>query len=192
MATFSDYVAKTLPFLGGTVQLKIRALSAKESPEFVRGTKAMQARWKESERLPDERDETYLPRLQAVTIEMDAYVNGILGKTMDTKSGPKGYYVRLIEPLVNEDDDSKITHCVALGERGGTLFRMAVIAELASLADVDPFLGNSSGSPSTSTVAAGLTTSVDPATTIGESGCSPSFSTATAPTAPDESSSQAA
>lgn len=165
MAIFSDYVTKTVPFLGGTVALKVRALSVKESPEFVAGVKAAQERWAATaDRRKDESDEAYAERLSAVQHELDQYIYGVMGRTVQTKNGPKGYYVRLVEPLENEDDGTKIEDCVALAQRGGLLFRMAVMAEISSLADVDRYLGNSSGSPSTSTVATGQSISASPAT----------------------------
>ncbi len=181
MATFSDYVKRTVPFLGGTVDLEVRALSSKEAPAFVHRTQALQKRWvEESERRPEEGDQEYQVRLSALFAELDAQVLEVMGRTYERPKGKgtKGYYVHLPAPLVNEDDDEKtITDCRTLAERGGRMFRMAVMSEIASLADVDPFLGNSSGSPSTSTAAAGLPISVSPANSTD--GCVPS-STVTA------------
>jgi hypothetical protein len=163
MATFSDYVRRKVPFLGGTVELDIRALSVTEAPAFVSAARALQERWvSDSERRKDEKDEDYEPRLKALFADLDAHVLGVMGKTISTKKGEKGYYVRLAEPLVNDDDETAIEDCRTLGERGGRMFRMAVMAEISSLAEVDPFLGFSSGSPSTSTSAAGQPTSEVP------------------------------
>ncbi len=182
MATFSDYVRRKVPFLGATVELDIRALSIKEAPEFVTAARALQNRWAvESERRTDEKDEDYEPRLKALFDDLDGHTFKVMGRTIQTKRGERGYYVRLVEPLVNEDDDTKIEDCAALAERGGRMFRMAVMAEISSLAEVDPFLGNSSGSPSTSTAATGPNISESPASITDASACSPSSSTATAP-----------
>jgi len=195
MATFSNYVRKTVPFLAGTVQLDIRALSVTEAPDFKERVEAVNAQWQEASKRREgesEEDESYAERIRkALQIEQD-FILGLLDRAMPTKSGPKPYYARMVEPLVNDDEEQTINNLRDLALRGGRKFRLAVLAEISSLAEVDPFLGNSSGSPSTSTTATGPNTSDSPVSITDVSACSPSSSTATAPISLVQSSTPAA
>lgn len=188
MAIFSDYVRRVIPFLGGTVALDIRALDKAEAPDFKADAERIKKLWGSSDRLPDEPEAAFVVRLQQLLGEIESYLRGVFTREKQTKTGVKGYYVRLAEVLENEDDDERsIRTCAQLFERGDLVFRFRVVTEIAELADVDPLLGNSSGSPSTSSVATSPNTSAEAANTTAESG-STSPSTATAASAPGESS----
>jgi len=193
--TFSDYVTRKVPFLGGVVELQLRALDKGEAAAYRAEVRDLQARYSEGNtRREGEDDATFEARLAAEIQKVHAFTFDIFTRTMKTKGGEKGYYLRFAGPLVNEDDETRnITTAAQLHERGGTIFHQAVVAELGSLLEDEP-LGNSSGSPSTSTVAAGQPTpSTDAvATTTVPLAISPASSTATVPMSPAESSSPAA
>lgn len=193
MAIFSDYVRKRVPFLGGTVELEIRALDKAEAPDFRARAQAFRAEYaEETQRRPDETDDEYRPRLAAALKRLDDFFDQVFSQTLTTKTGEvKGYYVRLVEPLINEDDDARSIRTMAeLLARAPRTFKHAVLYELNDLIE-DDFLGNSSGSPSTSTSAAGPKSSGSPAPTTEPSATSPSSSTATEAIAPAVSSTPA-
>jgi hypothetical protein len=169
-STFSDYVKRTVPFLGGTVDLEIRALDKKEAPDFQEKVRGVQTRWaSEHVRKEGETDEQYAPRVRVFFEEVDRFCEEVFSRTIETKNGTKGYFVRLPEPLVNEDDETRtIKDVCGLFSRGGRMFGLAILMEIASLAEVDPLMGKGSSSPSTSTVVAGPPSSEDPATTTEE------------------------
>lgn len=191
--TFSDYVPVTVPYRFGTVDLKVRALNVGESAEFKAQAVAMLNLWQaEGQPVEGESEDAATSRLKGLFADLDAYFRGIFGRVLQTKSGPRPYYVRLPEPIENEDTGEKYETALDLYNVGGAVgraFGFAVITEIHGHADLDAHLGNSSGSPSTSTAAAGQPISESPASST--LGCvTPSTATET-PTEPVLSSSAA-
>lgn len=176
--TFSDYVKKTLPFMGGTIDLELRALDVDEAGDFRR---LLMERFEMGQRKEGESEEEFEKRLVAYMPSWDKTCREVFSRTYTTKKGEvRGYYVRLPEPWEHDEDpDRNITDGASLWRRSTREFRLAVMMEIAGLAAVQEEEGKSSGSPSTSTVAAGpsISSSSTPAI-IPDTACSPSASTA--------------
>jgi hypothetical protein len=176
--TFSDYVKKTLPFMGGTIDLDLRALDVDDAGDFKR---LLMERFEMGERKEGETDEQFEKRLLAYMPAWDKTCREVFSRTYTTKKGEKrGYYLRLAEVWEHDEDESKnISDGPSLWRRSTREFRLAVMMEIAGLAAVQEEEGKSSGSPSTSTVAAGPSTSSSSTPAITpDTACSPSASTA--------------
>jgi len=155
--TFSDYVKRTLPFMGGTIDLELRALDVDEAGDFKR---VLMERFEMGQRRDGETDVDFEKRLIAYMPAWDKTCREVFSRTYVTKKGEKrGYYLRLPEIWEHDEDDSKnITDGATLHRRSTREFRLAVMMEIAGLAAVQEEDAKSSGSPSTSTVEAGHST----------------------------------
>jgi hypothetical protein len=190
---FSDYVRTKLPFMGGVIELDLRALDKMEAPAFRGKARDLQERSSECfVRREGESDESYGQRIRDGLEQLEAFFLEVFTATIPTKRGEQGYYLRLPGGVIeNEDDDTRsIRSARELYDRATRTFKEAVLLEIGSLIEDDP-LGNLPGSPSTSSSAAGPTFTDVPAPTTELSATSTSSSTATAPTSPGESSSPA-
>lgn len=175
---FSNYVPETLPFLGGTVDLLLRALGPSEARQF---RAAVMKRFEDISKHDDETDEQHEARIAARLPEWNEFVRQTFCRTYVTKKNEtKGYYIRLAEPLESdEDEDGDIVDGATLYARAPHDFRFQVMLKLVNLAALGDTDSKSSGSLSTSTVEAGRpsASSATPVT-IPATASSPSVSTA--------------
>lgn len=164
--TFSRWVPVSFPLFDTEAKLKLRAFNKREAPEFKA---SVAARFKGMERKDGESAADHEARTDRLLEEWLALSKNTFSK-----------WVRLAEPLKDEESQTEITTGAQLYEEAPGDFVMRVMLKLGELASLGDTEGKSSGSPSTSTVEAGQPSSEDPANTTEES-ASPKLSIAPAP-----------
>lgn len=151
---FSRYVPTTIPLFGVDVKLKLYAFDKAEGPAFQARVKShfegLGTRDGESEADAEKRALHTLKEWQGLCRETFSAV--------DSKG--RGKFVRLVEPLIDEEDESRteISTGAQLYDIAPGDFHQAVMVRLASFASLSDTEGKSFGSPSTSTVATGQST----------------------------------
>jgi hypothetical protein len=162
---FSRWVPASFPFFDTTVKVKLRAFDKREAPAFkARVTE----RFAGVERLDGESEADHAARADAALERWKAFTRETFVK-----------YVRVAEPLMNEEDGESVIDGQSLYDIGTGDFHLAVMVKLGELASLGDTEGKGSASPSTSTVDQASQSSASPVTsTANEVGPTPSTVTA--------------
>ncbi len=180
---FSRYVPTTVSLVGGEVKLKLYPFDKTEGPAF---RDKVRAHFEGVAPVEGESPEAAEKRAGDSMVRWLAFVRETFG-AVDSKG--RGKYVRLVENLKEDEDDSneEISTGAQLHARTPGDFHQAVMVKLAGYASLSDTEGKSYGSPSTSTVATGPSTDspVSPATsTVNAGSLEPSTATPTSASFP--------